>query len=142
MPLLSYSLVIIYKITTIVKLQVPCGFLENQQGDRLPFLDPARRERAPEPHGLLCHLNHVQGASSTDCQRLVIDLFEGARDWATKCSSQIRALPAEHPDLHAALSPLLRHRHRLLLRHLHVRLPEVYGLPHAGEGEAGNPAML
>ena len=126
----------------IVKSQVPCGFLEDQQGDRLPFLDPARWERAPEPHGLLCHLNHVQGASSTHCQSFVIHLFEGPRDRATKCSTQIRAVPAEHPNLHAALSPLLRHRDRLLLRHLYVRLPEVHGLPHAGEGEAGNQYMI
>ena len=112
--------------STIVKFQVPCGFLEDQQGDRLPFLDPARWERAPEPHGLLCHLNHVQGP----------------RDRAPKCSTQIRTVPAEHPNLHAALSPLLRHRDRLLLRHLYVRLPEVHGLPHTGEGEAGNPAMI
>ena len=66
----------------------------------------------------------------------------GARDWSTKCFAQIRAVPAEHPDLDVALPPLLRHRHRLLLRHLHVRLPEVHGLPHAGEREAGNQAMI
>ena len=72
----------------------------------------------------------------------VISPFKGARNRSTKCSAQIRAVPAEHSDIDVALHPLLCHRDRLLLGDLHVRLPEVHGLPHTGEREAGNPTMI
>ena len=61
----------------------------------------------------------------------------GARDRAPERAAQVRAIPAEPPDLDAALPALLHHRHRVLLGHLHVRLPEVHGLHQPGEGEAG-----
>ena len=90
----------------MVKLQVPCGFLEDQQGDRLPFLDPARWERAPEPHGLLCHLNHVQGP----------------RDRAPKCSTQIRTISPEQTNMYTPLCSRMHHCDYVLMRFVYVRI--------------------
>ena len=42
-------------------LQVPRGFLEDQQGAVVPVLRAAGRQRPPEPHGLRGHVHHVQG---------------------------------------------------------------------------------
>ena len=48
-------------VLTILCLQVPRSVLEDEQGNRVSLLSPAHRQRTPEPDGLLCHVDHVQG---------------------------------------------------------------------------------
>lgn len=93
--------------------------LEHQQGLLLPLFAPAFGQQPPELVGPWRHLHHVQGSDVGTSKR----------------PPQIRALLAEHTHLYVALRPQLYHCDDLILRPLHVWLPEVYGLCLIGEGQ-------
>ena len=57
-----------------------------------------------------------------------IFFLAGACSGPPERAAQVRAVPAEPADLHPAVPADGHHRHHVLLRPLHVRIPKVHGI--------------